>query len=168
MGKDVACRVSLFSSKAEINDALLVQTKVFRAEANKFNYIGLAVLFNTSRDNDELTDGMSSALSKIHTHYGNSIAVVISQPQREINLRPFSLLRETNPFYGTFDNKVNRTYADQVNALRGWLMAMFKNIKPTTGSIFTAPTNSSNQGGGKATSGGSTKLGKNALLPINP
>ena len=48
-GKDVACRVSLFSTKAEINDALLVQNKGFRAEATKFNYIGLAVLFNTAR-----------------------------------------------------------------------------------------------------------------------
>ena len=151
-GKNVECIVSLFSQKSEIIEALNKPEKGFRAKLSEFNFIGLAVLFNTARDNDELTDTMSTTLAKLHQHFDPQLAVVISLPKREINARPFMMLRETNTNFGLFDNKVNRTYDEQINALRGWLVAMIKSIKPTTGSLFTATTQ--NNGGGKATTRG--------------
>ena len=93
-----------------------------------------------------------SITAKIHQNFDPQLAVVISLPKREINARPFIMLRETNTNFGVFDNKVNRTYDEQINALRGWLVAMIKSIKPTTGSLFIATTQ--NNGGGKATSRG--------------
>ena len=148
-GKNIECIVSLFTQKSEITEALISPNKGFRAKLTEYNFIGLAVLFNTARDNDELTDTMSTTLAKIHQHFDPQLAVVVSLPKREINVRPFMMLRETNANFGVFDNKVNRTYDEQINALRGWLVAMIKSIKPTTGTLFNATTQSN--GGGKAT-----------------
>ena len=47
-GKNVKCKVTLFSTKAEIQEALTTAGKGYRADHTSCQFIGLAVLLNTA------------------------------------------------------------------------------------------------------------------------
>ena len=96
----------------------------------------------------EISQRSIKCCSALATTYYHQIATTVSLPLRQINCTPFLNLRETNPLVGVFDNKNNRSFEQQVNALRGWHNAFIKSIRPASGMVNDVILNNNSSNGG--------------------
>ena len=144
----VVCKWSFFDSKQSLTDALFKESMGFRALTKEYRFIDACFLLNSVRDRDDIIRAVSDAIPKLATNYYHQIATTVSLPLRQINCIPFLNLRETNPLVGVFDNKNNRSFEQQVDALRGWHNAFIKSIRPASGMVNDVILNNNSSNGG--------------------